>query len=156
MLASAGGQRPYEEQDKGGFGFSQIRSESSEGRRLRKRTSTQSTVGRPNYFYLHSACSPCSSLPFALYFHQDPMSPAIDPKQAAALHDLPTPEPESPVKRRRPHKFSTLCATVENPGMKDQYGSSAVPIYQSATFKGVNGEFDYSRSGNPTRSHLGE
>ena len=38
--------------------------------------------------------------------------------------------------------------------MKDQYGSSSVPIYQSATFKGVSGEYDYSRSGNPTRSHL--
>jgi len=61
----------------------------------------------------------------------------------------------SPV-RQRPYHFSTLCATVENPGAKDQYGSSSVPIYQTATFKGVGGEYDYSRSGNPTRSHLGE
>ncbi|KAJ3779799.1 cystathionine beta-lyase [Lentinula aff. detonsa] len=38
--------------------------------------------------------------------------------------------------------------------MKDQYGSSSVPIYQSATFKGVGNEYDYSRTGNPTRSHL--
>lgn len=38
--------------------------------------------------------------------------------------------------------------------MKDQYGSSSVPIYQSATFKGVGNEYDYSRSGNPTRSYL--
>ncbi|KAF9507142.1 hypothetical protein BS47DRAFT_1373957 [Hydnum rufescens UP504] len=37
---------------------------------------------------------------------------------------------------------------------KDQYGSSSVPIYQTATFKGMNGEYDYTRSGNPTRSHL--
>ena len=72
------------------------------------------------------------------------------------LHDLPTPEPESPVhlRPRKPYRFSTLCATVENPDMKDQYGSSSVPIYQTATFKGVAGEYDYSRSGNPTRSHL--
>ncbi len=68
--------------------------------------------------------------------------------------DLPTPEPESPRVHRKPYRFSTLCATVENPSMKDQYGSSSVPIYQTATFKGVAGEYDYTRSGNPTRSHL--
>ena len=39
--------------------------------------------------------------------------------------------------------------------MKDQYGSSSVPIYQTATFKGVGNEYDYSRSGNPTRTYLG-
>ncbi|KAG8965663.1 cystathionine beta-lyase [Tulasnella sp. 419] len=55
---------------------------------------------------------------------------------------------------RKPWHFSTLCATVENPDRKDQYGSSSVPIYQTATFKGVGGEYDYTRSGNPTRSHL--
>ncbi|KAG6334057.1 hypothetical protein ID866_5031 [Astraeus odoratus] len=70
------------------------------------------------------------------------------------LGDLPTPEPDSPYRPRRPYRFSTLCATVENPRLKDQYGSSSVPIYQTATFKGVSGEYDYSRSGNPTRSHL--
>ncbi|KJA26368.1 hypothetical protein HYPSUDRAFT_36678 [Hypholoma sublateritium FD-334 SS-4] len=84
------------------------------------------------------------------------MAPSIDPHALGKLplHDLPTPEPESPRRPRKPYKFSTLCATVENPDMKDQYGSSSVPIYQTATFKGVSGEFDYSRSGNPTRSHL--
>lgn len=71
------------------------------------------------------------------------------------VHDLPTPEPESPMRPRKQYRLSTLCATVENPDMKDQYGSSSVPIYQTATFKGVGGEYDYSRSGNPTRSHLG-
>ncbi|KAG9315259.1 cystathionine beta-lyase [Chiua virens] len=68
--------------------------------------------------------------------------------------ELPTPEPESPYRPRRPYRFSTLCATVENPDHKDQYGASSVPIYQTATFKGVAGEYDYSRSGNPTRTHL--
>ncbi|KAJ6466612.1 cystathionine beta-lyase [Mycena vitilis] len=81
------------------------------------------------------------------------MAPTIDPK-ATRLHDLPTPEPESPLRSRKPYRFSTLCATVENPDQKDQYGSSSVPIYQSATFKGVGNVYDYSRSGNPTRSHL--
>lgn len=43
-------------------------------------------------------------------------------------------------------------ATTES---KDQYGASSVPIYQTATFKGLNGEYDYTRSGNPTRTALG-
>lgn len=91
--------------------------------------------------------------------NQDPpflMAPTpVDTK--SRLHDLPTPEPESPFPRtRKPYRFSTLCATVENPDMKDQYGSSSVPIYQTATFKGVGNEYDYTRSGNPTRTHLRE
>ncbi|KAJ3828466.1 Cys/Met metabolism PLP-dependent enzyme-domain-containing protein [Lentinula raphanica] len=82
------------------------------------------------------------------------MAPSIDTKAAAVHHDLPTPDPETPIRPRQPYKLSTLCVAVENPSMKDQYGSSSVPIYQSATFKGVGNEYDYSRSGNPTRSHL--
>jgi len=72
--------------------------------------------------------------------------------------DPPTPVPGSPLStsRHRKYRFSTLCSTVENPSQKDQYGSSSVPIYQTATFKGVDGQYDYTRSGNPTRSHLGE
>ncbi|KAJ9065369.1 cystathionine beta-lyase [Entomophthora muscae] len=42
--------------------------------------------------------------------------------------------------------------------IKDPYNSSSVPIYQTATFKqesvSQGGEYDYTRSGNPTRSHL--
>ncbi|KAJ3995081.1 Cys/Met metabolism PLP-dependent enzyme-domain-containing protein [Lentinula boryana] len=82
------------------------------------------------------------------------MAPTIDTKATAVHHDLPTPDPETPIRPRQPYKLSTLCVAVENPSMKDQYGSSSVPIYQSATFKGVGNEYDYSRSGNPTRSHL--
>ncbi|TKY88146.1 hypothetical protein EX895_002856 [Sporisorium graminicola] len=53
------------------------------------------------------------------------------------------------------YRFATQCATVDDPNHKDQYGSSSTPIYMSATFKGLPGaEFDYSRSGNPTRSML--
>ncbi|GBE88259.1 cystathionine beta-lyase [Sparassis crispa] len=74
------------------------------------------------------------------------------------IYDLPTPEPESPslLRPRQPYRFSTLCATVETPDSehKDQHGSSSIPIYQTATFKGVGGQYDYSRSGNPTRTHL--
>ncbi|KAJ3738496.1 pyridoxal phosphate-dependent transferase [Lentinula detonsa] len=75
------------------------------------------------------------------------MAPTIDTKATAVHHDLPTPDPETPIRPRQPYKLSTLCVT-------DQYGSSSVPIYQSATFKGVGNEYDYSRTGNPTRSHL--
>ncbi|KAH9966258.1 cystathionine beta-lyase [Lactifluus volemus] len=69
-------------------------------------------------------------------------------------YELPTPEPESPFRPRKPYRLGTLCATVDNPDQKDQYGSSSVPIYQTATFKGIDGQYDYTRSGNPTRSHL--
>lgn len=71
-------------------------------------------------------------------------------------YELPTPEPDTPFRPRKPYRFGTLCATVDNPDQKDQHGSSSVPIYQTATFKGVDGQYDYTRSGNPTRSHLGE
>jgi len=55
-----------------------------------------------------------------------------------------------------PHRFSTLCATVDNPDQthKDPYGASSVPIYQTSTFKGVDGQYDYTRSGNPSRTFL--
>ncbi len=66
---------------------------------------------------------------------------------------------EHPLKTRRSpttgYRFSTICATIDDPAHHDQYGASSVPIYMSATFKGPPGaEFDYSRSGNPTRSML--
>ncbi|KAJ1967371.1 cystathionine beta-lyase [Dispira parvispora] len=42
--------------------------------------------------------------------------------------------------------------------VRDPYNAASVPIYQSATFKQPgahgSGEYDYSRSGNPTRSHV--
>lgn len=54
-------------------------------------------------------------------------------------------------------RYSLETEVVRTEG-SDQYNSSSVPIYQTATFKAnsVNdmGEFDYTRSGNPTRSHL--
>lgn len=59
--------------------------------------------------------------------------------------------------RARPYRFSTQVATVDSPsGHKDPYGASSVPIYQTATFKGMDGQYDYTRSGNPTRTHLGK
>lgn len=54
-----------------------------------------------------------------------------------------------------PYSFRTLCTTIRDPEHRDQYGASSMPVYLTATFKGLPGaEFDYSRSGNPTRTVL--
>ena len=72
-------------------------------------------------------------------------------------HDLPpSPAPSSPRNGRRRYALATELVYTEG---KDQYGASSIPIYQSATFKqtsahGGQQEFDYTRSGNPTRTHL--
>ncbi|HEY2294487.1 MAG TPA: PLP-dependent aspartate aminotransferase family protein [Thermoanaerobaculia bacterium] len=51
-------------------------------------------------------------------------------------------------------KTSTLC--VQLPWRDDPYGAMAPPIYQTATFRQPGalefGEYDYSRTANPTRS----
>lgn len=72
-------------------------------------------------------------------------------------HDLPpSPAPSSPRSERR-YALATELVYTES---SDQYNASSVPIYQSATFKqtsatgGVSNEYDYTRSGNPTRTHL--
>lgn len=67
-------------------------------------------------------------------------------------HDLPpSPAPSSPRNGRR-YNFATELVYTET---NDQYSASSMPIYQSATFKGGPGqEYDYTRSGNPTRTHL--
>ncbi|KAF1983323.1 cystathionine beta-lyase MetG [Aulographum hederae CBS 113979] len=70
-------------------------------------------------------------------------------------HNLPpSPAPSSPHNGRRYALATELVYTDSN----DQYNASSVPIYQSATFKQTSGsgggEYDYTRSGNPTRTHL--
>ncbi|GAM88246.1 hypothetical protein ANO11243_062790 [Dothideomycetidae sp. 11243] len=66
-------------------------------------------------------------------------------------HNLPpSPAPSSPSNGRKYALATELVYTETN----DQYNSSSMPIYQSATFKGEGNEYDYTRSGNPTRSHL--
>lgn len=66
----------------------------------------------------------------------------------------PSPAPSSPRDKISYSIDTELVYTESN----DQYRSSSVPIYQSATFKqdSLNnmGEYDYTRSGNPTRTHL--
>ncbi|KAJ5604930.1 Cystathionine beta-lyase [Penicillium lagena] len=70
-------------------------------------------------------------------------------------NDLPpSPAPSSPHAGRR-YAIATELVLTEG---TDQYNASSVPIYQSATFKQTSGagggEYDYTRSGNPTRTHL--
>lgn len=70
-------------------------------------------------------------------------------------HNLPpSPAPSSP-RNGRKYAFATELLYTDS---KDQYGASSMPIYQSATFKqtlaGGGQEYDYTRSGNPTRTHL--
>ena len=70
-------------------------------------------------------------------------------------HDLPpSPAPSSPSNGRK-YALATELVYTDS---KDQYGASSMPIYQSATFKqtsaGGGNEYDYTRSGNPTRTHL--
>ncbi|CAG8440619.1 11937_t:CDS:2 [Diversispora eburnea] len=62
---------------------------------------------------------------------------------------------------RSKYSLATELVYIDNSdgsGTKDPYNASSMPIYQTATFKQSSvsqmGEFDYSRSGNPTRSHL--
>ncbi|KAL9076515.1 MAG: hypothetical protein Q9161_000847 [Pseudevernia consocians] len=71
-------------------------------------------------------------------------------------HDLPpSPAPSSP---RSGKRYALATELVYTEGT-DQYNASSTPIYQSATFKqtsagGEGAEYDYTRSGNPTRTHL--
>lgn len=76
--------------------------------------------------------------------------------QQAGLEEVipPSPAPSSPRNFRQYSLDTELVYTDAS----DQYRSSSVPIYQTATFKQDSlsnmGEYDYTRSGNPTRSHL--
>ncbi|KAL5604433.1 hypothetical protein BROUX41_002405 [Berkeleyomyces rouxiae] len=68
----------------------------------------------------------------------------------------PSPAPSSPLNGRLRYNIETELVYTDS---RDQYGSSSVPIYQTATFKQVTAaggqqEYDYTRSGNPTRTHL--
>ncbi|KAF8248359.1 cystathionine beta-l [Wilcoxina mikolae CBS 423.85] len=66
----------------------------------------------------------------------------------------PSPAPSSP----RTGKIYSLATELVYTEHSDQYNASSMPLYQTATFKQTSGsggnEYDYTRSGNPTRSHL--
>lgn len=69
---------------------------------------------------------------------------------------LPSSPTSSIVSTRRRYRFATEVVTVDN--SDDPHNAASVPIYQTATFKqkgsNATGEYDYSRSGNPTRTHV--
>ncbi|CAO3702412.1 unnamed protein product [Rhizopus stolonifer] len=69
---------------------------------------------------------------------------------------LPSSPTSSIVSTRRKYRFATEVVTVDS--SDDPHNAASVPIYQTATFKqkgsSGSGEYDYSRSGNPTRSHV--
>ncbi|ORY03016.1 cystathionine beta-lyase [Basidiobolus meristosporus CBS 931.73] len=61
----------------------------------------------------------------------------------------------------RKYKPATELVFIDNSdgtGVRDPYHAASVPIYQTATFKQPSlhdmGEYDYTRSGNPTRTQL--
>ncbi|KAF9546052.1 cystathionine beta-lyase [Mortierella hygrophila] len=58
----------------------------------------------------------------------------------------------------RPATELVYVDNSDGKGPKDNYNAASMPIYQTATFKQSSstqmGEYDYSRSGNPTRSHV--
>lgn len=90
-------------------------------------------------------------------YTEEPPSPA-DSSLATSIFDSSAPSHSVSDSDKRAAqiakwRFSTLAANVDT---KDQYGASSTPIYQTATFKGVEGQYDYTRSGNPTRGGLGE
>ncbi|ORX34655.1 cystathionine beta-lyase [Kockovaella imperatae] len=83
-----------------------------------------------------------------------PPTPSDSASLATSIFSLPQKgrtEAEQRLARSANWRFSTLCAAVDT---KDQYGASSTPIYQTATFKGMDGQYDYTRSGNPTRGGL--
>jgi cystathionine beta-lyase len=55
-------------------------------------------------------------------------------------------------------KTATRCVHFETNGSSEPYGAISPPIYQTATFRQPTatefGEYDYTRSGNPTRALL--
>ncbi|KJE93717.1 cystathionine beta-lyase [Capsaspora owczarzaki ATCC 30864] len=55
------------------------------------------------------------------------------------------------------YRLATQVVTLES-SLKDPYNPASTPIYQTATFKqtsaDAHGEYDYTRSGNPTRTAL--
>ena len=68
---------------------------------------------------------------------------------------------ESSNSKRHTYRPATELVFVDCPEGSggNHHNASSVPIYQTATFKQTSatqtGEYDYTRSGNPTRSHLG-
>jgi cystathionine beta-lyase len=74
----------------------------------------------------------------------------------SAENNLPTTTPLP--KGLSIYKRATECVLVDSSSLQDPYKSSSTPLYLTATFKqekaSEQGEYDYTRSGNPTRTQL--
>ena len=72
------------------------------------------------------------------------------------LCDSPLTDPFS-LKGHTELRPATLCCYTRS-NIKDNYNASSMPIYQSATFRQQSatemGEYDYTRSGNPSRTFV--
>ena len=84
----------------------------------------------------------------------DQHAPPSQFHSATSIADLPDPA--------ETYELSTEIVFVDTHstgGNRDQHLSSSPPIYQTATFKQVTvsnpGDYEYTRSQNPTRSALG-
>ncbi|KAH6564064.1 hypothetical protein BASA50_006979 [Batrachochytrium salamandrivorans] len=82
---------------------------------------------------------------------------ALTPTSITSMTSM-TPKSTDSGERMRKYRPATECVHVEATGVRDVYNASSVPIYQTATFRQTGasemGEYDYTRSGNPTRTHL--
>lgn len=80
--------------------------------------------------------------------------PSFSNAAARAGDEPPSPTPSSP-RARKQYSVETELVFTEH---SDQFKASSMPLYQTATFKQESlsnmGEYDYTRSGNPTRTHL--
>lgn len=101
------------------------------------------------------ASPPSNGTPSGSEDANKPINKAFSKVDLDGHHLPPSPASSSPSNSRRRYALATELVYTDS---KDQYGASSIPIYQSATFKqtsaGGGNEYDYTRSGNPTRTHL--
>ena len=80
------------------------------------------------------------------------------PSLTVESSQLSTPISTLSLEPKKKYRPATECVFIESTGVQDTYNAASIPIYQTATFKQSSasgtGDYDYSRSGNPTRSHL--
>ncbi|TPX54965.1 cystathionine beta-lyase [Powellomyces hirtus] len=89
---------------------------------------------------------------------QPPPPHSITDNVTAAIHSLKVASSHRTTKYRPATDCVFVDPETEGGAIRDPYNASSVPIYQTATFKQSSademGEYDYSRSGNPTRTHV--
>ncbi|KAJ1896690.1 cystathionine beta-lyase [Kickxella alabastrina] len=81
----------------------------------------------------------------------------VDITSASASSSSAVSPAVSAASTRPAYHLATELVHIDSDAVKDNYNAASVPIYQTATFKqhnadGSGGEYDYSRSGNPTRT----